>query len=335
MALSTLPLEAEAQIITDWFEFKILCTQFGSASISELQRTWDVRRNAEDVDFEGADSSEAPFLLGICNEIENRINQLGDAYPFVLSDSGESLEITNTMTEGGFIYLFCLFISHLNKGEVFDGTYLPDVTNTVRDLFQACATLAAAAQVSGHAYSFGFPRPDKSGFLTKLQEIYSKFGEGTVVSSIPKGAPRNVKDDQIDIIAWQDRVDKAAGKIYLLGQVASGNNWPNKSIKGGAIDKFHGTWFGNPQISSQALAALFIPFCILPEENDSVEERVNVLTFEFGSIIYRHLLPKMAQQGAILARDRVDLVIERLSDIPKIIEWVTIQVNLLRKAAAI
>jgi hypothetical protein len=333
MALSTLPLESEAQTITDWFEFKILCTEYGSASIFELERTWDVRRNAEDVDFENSDSKEAPFIQKICNEISYRLELLGDSYPFVLSSTGESLEISKQMTEGGFIYLFCLFISHLNKGEIFDGTYLPNVTNNVRDLFQACATLAAAAKVAGHAYSFGFPRPDKSGFLVKLQNIYSKFGEGNVVPSIPRGAARSVKDDQIDIIAWQDRSDKAAGKIYVLGQVASGNNWPNKSIKGGPIDKFHGTWFGNPQISSQAMAALFMPFCILPEGNDSAIDRVNVLTFEFGSIIYRHLLPKMAQEGAALARARPDLVIERLSDIPKIIEWVTVQVNLLRNAA--
>jgi len=333
MALSTLPLDSDVQTIIDWLEYKILCSEFGTASISELQRTFDVRRNAENVDFENGNSEENTFLQKLCAEITHRIKCLGKSYPFLLSASGESLEITTSMTDGAFIYLFCLFLSHFQKGEILDGTYLPDITNNVRDLFQACSTLAAAAVVCGHAYSFGFPRPDKSGFLNKLKAVYGKFGESKVVDTFPRGSARSTKDDQIDVIAWKDRPDLGAGKVYLLGQVASGNNWPNKSIKGGPIDKFHGTWFVSPHISSQAMAALFIPFCVIPEEEDTVEERTQVLGLEFGSIYYRHVLPCMAQIGIDLARNQAELVIERLGDIPKIIDWVVAQVNLVRKAA--
>jgi len=335
MALSTLPLESDVQTIVDWLEYKILCSEFGTSSISELQRTYDVRRNAEDVDFENEASEENVFLQMLCGEIARRIECLGPSYPFLLSESGESLEITGSMTDGAFIYLFCLFLSHFKKGEILDGTYLPDITNDVRDLFQACSTLAAAAIVSGHAYSFGFPRPDKTGFLEKLKIIYEKFGESKVVDGFPKGSARSTKDDQIDVIAWQDRPDKGAGKLYLLGQVASGNNWPNKSIKGGPIDKFHGTWFIAPHIASQPMAALFIPFCVVPEDNDTVLERTQVLGLEFGNIYYRHVLPCMAQSGIDLARNQKSLIIERISEVPKIIEWVVTQVNLVRKAASV
>jgi hypothetical protein len=334
MVLSTLPLDCASQYAIDWLEYKILCSEYGIGSVSELQRIWDTRRNSEDDDFEGADSDAEVFLQNMSAEILSRVRQLEEAYPFELSPNGGTLSLKEDLSPGAYIYLFCLFLSHPKKGAVLNGKYLPKITNEVRDLFQACSTWAAAALVRGHSYSFGFPRPDGSGFLKKLQIIYNKFGEGKVVDTIPKGASRRPKDEQIDVIAWKDRPDGAAGKIYILGQVASGNDWPNKTIKGAAISRFHGTWFSNPQVASEASAALFIPFCVVPEDGDTTAERVNILTLEFGKIYYRHLLPLLAQQGIEHCKNSPDCVVERVTDIDKITKWVDFELSKLRKKAA-
>lgn len=334
MALSNLPLEADVQVIVDWLEYKVLTSEYFTVGISDLQRIWDTRRNAEDLDFENGSSQESDFTQLIFSEINKRIKELNESYPFALSESGESLEVKPVFNEGSYIYLFCLLLSHVSQGEVLNGSYLPTINGEIRDLFQACSTIAAAGEVDGHSYSFGFPRPDHTGFLDKLKIIYASFGEGKVVDVIPKGASSSTKDDQIDVIAWKDRPDGAAGKIYLLGQVASGNNWPNKSIKGGAINRFNGTWFGNPQNSSEPIAALFIPYCVLPEDGSNVQDRLNILTHEFGIIHYRNTLPSLFQRGFDLAKINANLVIERITDVPKIIEWVNQQLQSLKAATA-
>jgi hypothetical protein len=334
MVLSTLPLDCASQYAIDWLEYKILCSEYGIGSVSELQRIWDTRRNSESDDFEGSNSDAEIFLQNISAEISSRIRQLEATYPFELSENGATLSLKENFSAGAYIYLFCLFLSHPKKGAVLNGRYLPKITNEVRDLFQACSTWAAAGIVKGNAYSFGFPRPDGSGFLQKLQLVYNKFGEGKVVDAIPKGASRRPKDEQIDVIAWQDRADGAAGKFYVLGQVASGNDWPDKTIKGAAIDRFHGTWFSNPQIASQALASLFIPFCIVPEDGDTTAERLNILTLEFGNVYYRHLLPLLAQKGIDHFENNPNCIVERITDINRISKWVDSELSKLRKKAA-
>lgn len=334
MVLATLPLDCACQYAIDWLEYKVLASEYKIASVADLQRIWDVRRNAEDSDFEGSQSDADEFLQSLSSELNYRISRLGNAYPFELSANGESLSLKENCSSGAYIYLLCLLLSHPKAGVVLNGRYLPRITNKVRDLFQACSTLAAAGEVLGHAYSFGFPRPDGTGFLEKLRIIYTKFGEGKVVDQVPKGASRKQKDGQIDVIAWKERADGAAGKYYLLGQVASGNDWPNKTIKGAAIHSFHSTWFSNPQVASQANAALFIPFCIIPEEGDTANERLHVLSHEFGDIYYRHVLPSLAQKGLEHAMSFPDCVIERIADVGEISAWVDNELIQLRKKAA-
>lgn len=334
MALSSLPLGSDVQVIVDWLEFKVIASEYFSFGISELERIFDTRRNTEETDFEEKSSGDEDFYQNAVQEIENRIRCLGTSYPFALSSSGASLELKQKPNEGMYAYLLCLLLSHTKQGEVFNGDYLPKITNRVRDYFQACSTLAVAGIVSGNAFSFGFPRPDNTGFLSKLQLIYLRFGEGEVVASIPRGASRSPKDEQIDVIGWQDRPDGAAGKHYLLGQVASGNDWPGKSIKGGAIDRFHHTWFNAPGIASQHRAALFIPYCVAANKGETVKDRLLVLTSEFGDIYHRHVLPRLVRKGIRVGqRLKGQITVERITDFPDIVSWVGKELVKFRKIA--
>ncbi|WP_143135097.1 hypothetical protein [Burkholderia ubonensis] len=336
MALSSLPLDGDVQVVVDWLEFKVIASEYFSFSVSELQRIFDTRRNTEDSDFEEKSSEEEDFYQSVMNEIAHRIKCLSTSYPFALSDSGGSLELKKKPNEGMYAYMLCLLLSHTKQGEVFNGEYLPDITNRVRDYFQACSTLALAAVVSGNAFSFGFPRPDNSGFLAKLQLIYRRFGEGGVVTKIPRGASRSPKDEQIDVIGWQDRPDGAAGKHYVLGQVASGNDWPGKSIKGGPIDRFHRTWFNAPGIASQHSAALFIPCCIRANRGETANDKLLVLTSEFGDIYHRHVLPRLVLKGFRLGHRLAGRVtIERTDDYPEIVDWVGKELLKFRRTAQV
>ncbi|MFZ5525353.1 MAG: hypothetical protein ACOZE7_01735 [Pseudomonadota bacterium] len=332
MILSNAPISEATHTICDWFELAVLSSEYGVYAFESLARFWDTLRNSEGKDPEGADDTEEAFITTVRSEIEARADLLGDCYPFQFSSSGESLEFVEAnVTQGGWIYIFCLLISHPSQGAIFDGKYQPPITNEIRNYFQACATYAAAGELEGHSYAFGFPRPDKSGFLEKLTAIYVNFGEGTqVVNEVPKGAPDRQKDAQIDVIAWRPSADAAAGKPYLLGQVASGANWQAKTIKGGPIDSFHNVWFARSPASIPT-ASMFVPICYGSIWDDTMRDAVNHHSYEFGHIFYRFRIPPLAQKGIKLAAANANITIERLADLGALITWLQVQIEEMRR----
>ena len=102
----------------------------------------------------------------------------GDDYPFRIDDQGRVLQFITPVSEVGSVYLFCLFLSHAFDRTIVPKSLAPKVTNKTRDLFQACATIAAGGYVGGPAMSFGFPRPNGEGFLKALHRVYLLFGDG-------------------------------------------------------------------------------------------------------------------------------------------------------------
>lgn len=320
MPLAPLPLDAHPRVIVDWLELSVICSKFNQTQISDLQRIWDTHRNTEDTDFEGnSQDTEDFFRESIDEEIRVRLDALGEAYPFDYSETGEELLLKEPLTNGATAYLYCLFMSHPDKDEVVSGAVVPVIDNTVRDLFQICSTIAAAGEVNGSAVSFGFPRADHSGFLKKIRETYAHFGEGAVREQILPGITRNPKDDGVDVIAWTPSNDKAPGKYYLLGQVASGRDWPGKSLLG-ILDKFHENWFEVRPVSTPN-PSIFIPFHIPPVADETLQERLRGLTLEFGIVFYRLRIPLLINKGFESAKIQ-DRVVERVADFDKITTWV-------------
>ena len=100
----------------------------------------------------------------------------------------------------------------------------------IRELFQYFATAALATEIQGRAWSFGFPRPDGSGFVDKLKEIWRVLADGRVEPQV--GAPKYVKDDQVDVFAARLHPDGLPGFLLAAAQVATGKNVGDKSLKG-------------------------------------------------------------------------------------------------------
>lgn len=348
MALRSPELKAAPHLLCDWVELKALSTPLGQFRLSSLRRLWDVNRETEASDPEGKDVREEDtdqygvsgvddevFIDSISDEIADRASALGASYPFEIDDSN-CVKVNSPPTHGGFMYVFCLLLTHSNGKSLFDGTWLPQVDHKVRDLFQACSTVAAAGEVQGCAVSFGWPRPNNSlPFLAKLRQVYAEFGEGIVVDVRLPGTSPFSKDEEIDVIAWRPRPDRAPGTQYLLGQVASGDNWMSKSILGPPIDSFHRNWF-HPPPPSQAQATIFIPHAVAPVDGESTRrDRLDILTSRFGIVIDRFRLPLLVTKGMDLARDTGgSLLIERIDDMDTIGWWVVQQINSLHVAAS-
>lgn len=347
MALNVSPLKASTAIVADWVELATIASPRGTYALSRLKRFWDTHRESEDTDPEGQSKreddtdeqgvggrDEDAFLDAITDELAERYEALRESYPFEIAANGLRLTLYNQLNSGQSIYLFCLMLSNCKKGDVLDGTWLPPIDHRIRDLFQACSTVAAAGEVNGCAISFGWPRPyDNPEFLKKLQEVYKLFGEGKPRLTPLPGAPKMAKDEAIDVIAWKPTKDHAAGTYYLLGQVASGDNWECKSIKGGPIDYFHRTWF-DPPPASEAIASIFIPHVVPPGDGGTRRDKMDLWTEKYGTILYRLRIPSLAMQGLTFATRETEWVIERVEDIKTIETWVTEQVGALRLAYA-
>lgn len=341
-------LKSPPYLLADWAELKALSNPSGIFRLTTLRRQWDVNREHEDSDPEGMEGREADtdvegvqgsdedrFLDSICSEIGDRIEALGASYPFRL-ESDSRLVVTAAPTHGAFVYVFCLLLTYSNARELLDGSWIPRVNNEVRDLFQACSTVAAAAEVMGCAISFGWPRPnDNPPFLQKLREVYAAFGEGVVVGAPRPGVSPAPKDEEIDVIAWRPRPDRAAGTQYLLGQVASGDNWEGKPIAGRPIDNFHRNWF-EPPPASTAQAYIFIPHAVPPaSSNGTRRERMDALSMRYGTIIDRLRLPKLTDDGLDLASTNSrQLMIERSEDIVDIGWWVIDQIQAMHQVTS-
>jgi hypothetical protein len=260
-----------------------------------------------------------------------------DDYPFVVDDDGGGIERVGAVTPVGAIYLFCLFLSHAYDRTIIPQEHAPDITHAVRDLFQICATIAAAGYVDGIAVSFGWPRPDSERFLDALKRIYRLFGDGTPHDAPPPGAPDAVKDDGIDVIAWRPTPDGLPGTQYLLGQVASGNDWQDKSVVT-YIDVFHRFWFST-QPAARETPAMFMPFCLEPkgaadafEAQEIAVANMQRLTNQFGMLFYRYRMPYFAAKG-IKANTEQGHMVERIDELPRVQQWVQQYSDQLRAAA--
>jgi hypothetical protein len=202
----------------------------------------------------------------------------------------------------------------------------PKIDNKVRDLFQACSTVAAGGYVRGPAISFGWPRPTGANFLKAIKKIYKEFGDGTPHKKPRPSASKAVKDNGIDVIAWRRQADNLPGTQYLIAQVASGADWRNKSVTTNR-KHFHDFWFERKP-GSQPTDAMFIPFSLEPEiPSDSttyeevLKDHVANLNYTYGDIFYRDRVARNFAYGLQLIADG-ETLIDRHKDLPKIERWV-------------
>ncbi len=292
--------------------------------------------NAQDEVIDDENTREEELVETAQNEIIRRHKAIGEDYPFCIDEKGRALHLVSPVTTVGSIYLFCLYLSHSFNRVIVPEELAPEVTNEIRDLFQACATVAAGGFVEGPAMSFGWPRPENELFLAALHRVYSKFGDGKPHDTPRPAAPKQVKDNGIDVIAWKRTPDNLPNTLYLVAQVASGVNWKQKSVTTDRIH-FHKYWFVN-EPASQPHDAMFMPFELEPEDPKDGTPYEKVLKdymmsegYRFGNLFYRDRIVAHVAKGLKLIADG-EADIERHEDIAEVTRWVEDYTARLRAA---
>ncbi len=250
--------------IADWLELKAISSPDGRVGFGTLIAATALAEEEQPEDMADEDIREDDLVLSVQAEIARRRNNMGDDYPFRIDDNGRAMQFNASLSNAGSVYLFCLFLSHAYDRTIVPKALAPKVTNKTRDLFQACATVAAGGYVQGPSTSFGFPRPNGASFLKALHRVYKAFGDGTPRKKPRAAAARKIKDNGIDIIAWRRSIDNLPCTLYMIAQVASGADWVDKSV---VADRqhFHNYWF-TAVPGSQPTDAMFMPFGLEPED---------------------------------------------------------------------
>jgi hypothetical protein len=322
--------------VADWLELKAIASPDGRVAFATLISATALTQNEENEDIADEDAKNEGLVLAAQAEIDRRLRSIGVGYPFRIVANARALEFRDPLSRVGAVYLFCLFLSHAFDRTIIPQNLAPEVTNEVRDLFQVCSTVAAGGYVNGPAVSFGFPRPDGKEFLRALRRVYRLFGDGRPCRKPRKASPPNVKDSGIDIIAWRRPIDRLPGTHYLIGQVASGLDWEDKSVKADR-EHFHKYWFVETP-ASQAEDAMFMPFGLEPE-NEKAEKDYEALLrdhmqsvgYKFGTLFYRDRIARHVGDGLQLIANGEELI-ERHQELAEVEQWVEAYRQRLRAA---
>ena len=215
---------------------------------------------------------------------------------------------------GQTAYLVSLLLSNLPAISPLlgDSQLLPSARGErqLRTFFQYFATAAVAAEIGGPAWSFGFPRPDGTGFLDKLSAIWADLRDGTVEPD--PSAPRSPKDDKVDIFAWRDQRDGLPGFLLVAAQVATGKDWKNKSIKPHIQKVFQDRWFKRRPVTEM------VAYHVIPFARPDVEFRDDVLVL--GNILHRLRVPRRVAEAVTL--DGAGVAIEAFDKLGEATTWI-------------
>ncbi len=272
---SPLPIDSRSKL-ADWVEVSCLSSPRSVASSGDLLGVLDLlgeevgstldidNATGEGLEEEILEGERMEFANAVLDELQFRAEALDPYYPFELHGRGERWLLSRRQQAGDAVvsaaracYVFCLLVSAIRDGAI-QGANLNALAQVMPNHFQWLAVEAAAEVVSGDAHSFGWPRPTGTPFLQALGELTERLRVGSPLASAPLWSNGREKDAGIDVIAWRDFPDLRAGKLILIGQVASGNDWPGKSVKRDA-PVFLREWF-SPSPTEHYVPAIFIPF---------------------------------------------------------------------------
>jgi hypothetical protein len=323
------------EILCDLIEFRAMFFDGFGLDMMDIQRDLDVEISEDDTTGDdSSDDAEIAFTR-IYALLQQRIERVGEEnYPFSLTDDGSLFLLKPEITNSGYIYLFCLLLSHPKEDDVLSGNYVPNIGDNERKLFQSCSTVAAAGLIAGNAISFGFPRPDGSGFHDKLTEVYTSLIEdGQIKKTAIPGTPTHIKDFEIDVIAWKHRQDAKVLERYFLAQVASGKNWEEKTLSDNKLELFHRLFFDIAP-SMKPDRGMFIPFIFEYERNISLEEKLKIFEAMYGKFHYRFSIPRYYAFGYEIAQKNNFFHIDGISDFFSIKLWVTSEINRIVKVSS-
>jgi len=201
---------------------------------------------------------------GLIEVIEQRERLLDGHYPF--RRSGNMLEYRPSDTK---VYEFCLLAA-----------LTPERDNPeLARIFEQVATLLCRRYLGpeGRAEHIGWPRENHPRFREVAERLHKRSGEWHWCPELglPEDPlPRDAKDEGLDFAAWIHNLDDRPGHLFLLGQCACGDNWPNKLTELN-VERLT-RWF-NPACHVPATRAFCTPFHLTDQNLIDASKRAGIV----------------------------------------------------------
>lgn len=194
-------------------------------SISFFNLVRPVSLISDEIDISGIDDDSDRLRQkadSIANEVRNRNRQLGDLYPYKLENKDYSIKFGNSGDLHEWIYLFLLLSTRVNMGK----------HRIINEIDGALLFEHLCAEVSKEYFGkytdvdiIGTSNSDSTNFRAKLEEIFTKIGEG---GELHDNSNYRVQDDKVDIIAWIRFADKNPSTFIAFGQCKTGTSWVDR-----------------------------------------------------------------------------------------------------------
>lgn len=230
-----------------------------------------------------------------------RISLLGDAYPFTIA--GNSL-----VYQPGDIPIYELLLGICQA---------PSLTSTpyceLPRLFENLSMLAGCSYLGPRSdgYRTGWPRPEQvSHFKAAIEQLKMKSGEfpsewqWQPAEHLPDDpAPKFIKEDGLDVVAWNRWPDQRTGQLYLLGQCACGKDWlkKDKDLDLRSLEE----WFRLPRV--EPVRSFFTPrYATKPVLNEM--SRTAGLVFDRIRIVHALREPHVSPKVMAMRKDIVTAI---------------------------
>lgn len=319
------PDEPDPDLAADYLELKAVFSEERQSFSQDIVDALELEADSEFDDVDAEIKTREEVADGAVARMASRKRVLAAIYPFALDDQGSVVSfVAENPDLGQTAYLLSLLLSNLRAiSPLLDGSEIHpsgDEVRALRQWFQYFATAALAAEIGGQAWSFGFPRPDESGFIKKLSEIWAVLKDGSVEAD--PSAPAAPKDDQVDVFAWRKPEDGLPGFLLAAAQVATGKDWKNKSIEFHVDHVFPSRWFKRPP------ATRMVPYHVIPFARPDEKFRDDVVVL--GNVLHRLRVPLRVREAVGLARSGVP--IEAFDRLGEAAAWIASWVERARGA---
>ena len=297
--LSSPPLDADASTLVDWLELTAFHDANKRARLDEIDGAFRVQDQEQASDTASEDALREGRRNLIEEEVNTRIDQLGDSYPFQLTEDGEQLDLIWNRGPASF-YLTCLVFSHATRSPIL---LTPPSSRLLargrRREFQILSTLAVAGHLEGPSLSFGWPRSSGATIVEAIRRSCELSGVGAERDPPGPVASKFAKDGGMDVIGWRPAVNGNPPPAEIcFGQAASGHKWREKDAPSVLEDFYESFYLDRPQ--AQSTGVTIVPFRLTVADYQMHNRR-------HGFILDRLRTPRAAARGLELHKNGVQV----------------------------
>ena len=273
----------------DWVEVDAIRSRDGSSSyetfVSQIHisgTTETMVVDNEDVDDDGGGELSQLVADSAWAEIGRRFRACGGdggSYPFDVTSGG----ITRKDGWQSSAYIFQLLLTKLGKDAGPPETYGDRIFERLSS--HAGRLYFGGPTNSARCFRFGFPRPDRTGFLNALTALCKELRAGSV--NREAALINQQQDSHLDVVVWRSFADRRESQLIGFGQCATGMYWQDKLTEL-QPDNFANEWLSK-RFYPEPVRMFFLPQCI-------ESKRWNHVTLHAGLLFDRCRISNMIGQ---------------------------------------